>query len=150
MIASASTTVAITGAIGILGTLLGTVVAAGLAERRERRQLGLETALELADLQRLIWSLDEDSYIVLQAALERLDARLAACRVDRALREALDPAAFACWHDNQASGETTSEGGIDAELLRMFAGITLKIRDVLLRAGESSSALKKEGHHPAE
>jgi hypothetical protein len=121
------------GAIGVGGTLLGVAINFALAGRRENRRFRVETALELAGTERLIWDETANSYVEMRAHLQRADARLSESGVSQALRSGFACITASCWAENHASLERTDKPGINTTLLEAREKVLEAMRAVLLR-----------------
>ena len=103
-----------------LFTLLGVVLGAGityLVDRRSwKRQIGLETALVVAETYTHIWGNQPRQNLVIH--IEKVKTRLAALKVDSATITAFEVAARQCW---QHSWEDWDQGNGGDEALHSFS-----------------------------
>lgn len=127
--------VAVGGGIGLAGTMLGVAVNALTSSYRDRRQFRLETALELAGMERLIWDSGESSYPELEANRQREVARLAGSGISGDLLQGFSRITQACWRSNYASVQRSDEGGIDSELLQAREAVHVALTVQLMKTG---------------
>lgn len=109
--------------------LLGAGFADGRARRREHSAFRTESALELADMERLVWG---DDWVELQVHLERQRARMTVARVPNELIGAFDRVCTACWPERQDRLDNDEEGGISTSLLTPRRMVYRAIRAHLL------------------
>lgn len=129
------------GAIGVSGTLLGTVITATLAWFRDKRLYREQTAIAVADLESAIWVQGDAGGGALRAALQAATIQLRAGGVDDQLREALARVTLACWWSGQDPSGTKAKG-IDAMLLSVRRDIERAVVADLLRLGSPQTRNK--------
>jgi hypothetical protein len=123
---------------GASGTfaLLGVATTNWLTAKRERRAFRVETAMMLADTERLTWG---ESFQELSTHLQRLDARLAVVGVPEDLVETYPSVCRQCFRDNRATLERSGgeHTGMDANLLDSQHALHRAIQAHLLRRGSA-------------
>jgi hypothetical protein len=131
-------TIAITSVSSGGFALLGVVLANRLARSRERAAFRTETALELASMERLVWS---ESRVGLQEHVQRQQSRLTIAGVPDDLVRALGAISIACWQDVRAHVERTDglQAGIRGELLAARRAVHGATHAELLREGTRAS-----------
>jgi hypothetical protein len=134
--------VAAGGAIGIGGTLLGTTANYGLTIHRERRQFRLDTALELAGMERIVSNTSEAGQVELRAHTQRQDARLIECKISAPARSAFETISMACWADASAAKELGRTEIIDSGLVAVRRQLQVALRAELMRSGRRSQRAK--------
>jgi hypothetical protein len=101
---------------------------------RDRKKIGGDTALELADTERWIWT--EGEWMELNIGLQRQEARLAFAGVPDDLIEAFHEITIACWRDLQFDIEVREPEpgpGIALELLEARRKVMRAAGGYLLR-----------------
>lgn len=124
----------------ISGGLSGGFALAGVAlsnwtsSLRDQRVFGRETALELAGMERLVWG---DSWIELQAHLQRQEDRLAVAGLPDALINDFRAISGACWRDQHDSVEHSGgeHRGMNIALAEAREAIHRAARAELLKRG---------------
>jgi hypothetical protein len=129
------------GAIGVSGTLLGTLMAATLAWVRDKRLYREQTAIVVVELENVIWVRGDAGGANLRTALQAATIQLRAGGVDDQLREALARVTLACWWSGQDPSGTNAKG-IDATLLSVRRDIERAVVADLLRLGSPQTREK--------
>jgi hypothetical protein len=131
-------TIAITSICSGSFALLGVGLSNRLGRQRDQAAFRAETALELAGMERLVWG---DSWIELQAHIQRQQSRLIIAGVPGELVTALGLISVACWQDLRAHVERPDgvAAGIRRELLAARTTVHGSARAELLCEGSRAS-----------
>ncbi len=123
--------------------LLGAMVNDWNARRRERQRFRTETALDLAELERLIWG---DNWTDLNLHLERQETRLAIVGISQDLIKALREVSVRCWRDLQESIELSGgeQPGINTAFLDARRATNRAVGAYLLKRETRSARQKLE------
>lgn len=126
--------VLVTGALSGGFALTGVGLGNWMTGRRERRVLGREAALELADMEKLVWG---DSWVDLNSHLQRQEALWAAAGVPAELIQDFRTISVACWRDLQVTVQRSAgqHPGIDSRLLQARESVHEAARAYLLATG---------------
>lgn len=122
------------GGIGALASFVGVFFGGLGANRRQRRLLRRQAALEVAEVERLLPQATGLGYYELETKLQRVDVLLVECDVPEPLRRAFIELSQACWRDNSVHLEMQEEPGFDADRMNARRRVLSILRSWLLKS----------------
>lgn len=126
--------------------LAGAFVNNAMASRRDDRKVAAETALTIADTEKLMWTVG--GWTDLNIALQRQEARLAFAGVPEDLIAALHGLTLAAWHDYQVPAGFAEDGaemhGIATRYLTARSAVSRAVAAYLLGKKRRSGRQRKD------